>query len=241
VRLKLVLEYHGAGFRGWAAQPEFRTVEQTLRDALATVLHVAPDLTVAGRTDTGVHALGQVVSFDADAEPERLLRSLNGVLPDDVAVRSVEMAPAAFDARRDARSRTYRYRVLARPAPSPFERNRALWWPQALDEGVLDQCAAALVGTRDFTAFTPTQTDHVRFERDVSGADWRRAGDVLEFRIEADTFMRHMVRILVGTMLEVGAARRDVSGFITLLAGAPRESAGPTAEPHGLFLERVSY
>jgi len=241
VTLKLVLEYNGAGFRGWAAQPGLRTVEQTLRDALSTVLRTTPDLTVAGRTDTGVHALGQVVSFDADAQPERLLRSLNGVLPDDVAVRSLEMAPAGFDARRDARSRTYRYRVLARPAPSPFERNRALWWPQVLDEGVLGQCAATLVGTHDFTAFTPTQTEHVRFERDVLGAEWGRAGDVLEFRIEADTFMRHMVRILVGTMLEVGAGRRDVSGFVALLAGAPRDSAGPTAEPHGLFLERVSY
>jgi tRNA pseudouridine38-40 synthase len=238
---RLVLEYHGGGFRGWAAQAGLRTVEQTLSDALTTVLRSTPTLSVAGRTDTGVHAAGQVVSFRADAEPEPLMRSLNGVLPGDVAVRSVEIAPDGFDARRDARSRTYRYRVLARPARSPFECDRALWWPHPLDEAALDECAAALVGTHDFTAFTPTQTEHVRFERDVMRAEWRRAGDLLEFWIEADTFMRHMVRVLVGTMLEVGAGRRAPSGFVDLLAGGPREQAGETAAPHGLSLESVSY
>jgi tRNA pseudouridine38-40 synthase len=238
---KLVLEYHGGGFSGWAAQPGLRTVEQTLSDALATVLRSAPSLSVAGRTDTGVHARGQVVSFHADADPERLARSLNGVLPGDVAVRTAEIAPDGFDARRDARSRTYRYRVLARAARSPFESDRALWWPHPLDEDALAGCARALVGSHDFTAFTPTQTEHVRFERDVMRAEWRRVGDVCEFWIEADTFMRHMVRVLVGTMLEVGAGRRDPAGFVELLAGAPRERAGDTAEPHGLFLESVSY
>jgi tRNA pseudouridine38-40 synthase len=238
---KLVLEYHGGGFSGWAAQPGLRTVEQTLLDALATILGAAPALSVAGRTDTGVHARGQVVSFQAGAEPEPLARSLNGVLPGDVAVRSAERAPDGFDARRDARSRTYCYRVLARPAPSPFERDRAVWWPHPVDEAALDECAAALVGTHDFTAFTPTRTEHVRFERDVVRAEWRRVGDVCEFWIEADTFMRHMVRVLVGTMLEVAAGGRDVASFTGLLAGAARAGAGPTAEPHGLFLQRVSY
>ncbi|MGH2978065.1 MAG: tRNA pseudouridine(38-40) synthase TruA [Solirubrobacterales bacterium] len=239
--LMLVLEYHGGGFRGWAAQPGLRTVEGTLSDALATVLGSPPPLSVAGRTDTGVHATGQVVGFDADAEPERLGRSLNGVLPRDVAVVSAEPAPDGFDARRDARSRTYRYRVLVRAAPSPFERDRALWWPHPLDETALAQCAAAIVGTHDFTAFTPTQTEHVRFERDVLRGEWRRVDDVLEFWIEADTFMRHMVRVLVGTMLEIAGGRRDVQSLAGLLAGAPRASAGPTAEPQGLCLESVSY
>lgn len=239
--LKLVLEYHGGGFRGWAAQPGLRTVEGTLSAALTTVLGSSPALSVAGRTDTGVHARGQVVSFEAGAEPTQLARSLNGVLPHDVCVVAAERAPDGFDARRDARSRTYRYRLLVRAAPSPFERDRSLWWPHPLDRSILARCAAALVGTHDFTAFTPTRTEHVRFERDVARAEWLRDGAALEFWIEADTFMRHMVRTLVGTMLEVGGGRRDLSGFTDLLTGAGRDRAGPTAQPHGLYLESVRY
>jgi tRNA pseudouridine38-40 synthase len=242
--IKLTLEYHGGGFNGWASQPGLRTVEQTLTEALETVLQISPTLSVAGRTDTGVHARGQVASFSVagDApDPGRLARSLNGVLPHDASVVAAELAPEGFDARRDARSRTYRYRVLARPAPSPFERDRALWWPRPLDESALETCAARLVGTHDFTAFTPAQTEHVRFERDVLAARWERAGDVLELWIEADTFMRHMVRVLVRTMLEVAAGQRDLDDFTGLLSGAPRRQAGPTAEPHGLCLERVRY
>jgi tRNA pseudouridine38-40 synthase len=191
-----------------------------------------------------VHARGQVASVELETEapdPSSLARSLNGVLPRDVAVVAGERASEGFDARRDARSRTYRYRVLARPTPSPFERDRALWWPRPLDEATLQACAARLGGKHDFTAFTPTQTEHVRFEREVYAARWERAGDVLELWIEADTFMRHMVRVLVGTMLEVAAGRRDLDDFTSLLAGASRARAGPTAEPHGLCLERVRY
>jgi tRNA pseudouridine38-40 synthase len=241
---KLVLEYHGGHFFGWAAQPGFETVEQTLLDGLAQVLGEAPALTAAGRTDAGVHARGQVVSFaapDGAPEPGSLQRSLNGVLPPQVAVVAAESAPDGFDARRDARSRTYRYRLLARPAPSPFEHDRALWWPYPVDEQTMSDCARLLPGRHDFTAFTPTRTEHVRFERDVLWAEWRRVDPVLEFWIEADTFMRHMVRVLVGTMLEAGAGRREPAAFAELLRGAPRSDAGPTAEPHGLFLERVSY
>jgi tRNA pseudouridine38-40 synthase len=156
-------------------------------------------------------------------------------------VVAVERAPDGFDARRDARSRTYCYRVLVRPARNPFLRDRVLWCSRPLDAGALDRCAAALPGTHDFTAFTPTQTEHVRFERDVFLAEWRRDGEVFEFWIEADTFMRHMVRVLVGTMLEVAEGRREVGDFTRLLQGAERAQAGPTAEPHGLCLERVSY
>jgi tRNA pseudouridine38-40 synthase len=241
--LKLTVEYHGSGFKGWAAQPGLRTVEGTLSGALATVLGSAPSLSVAGRTDTGVHARGQVVGFSLEegVEPGRLLRGLNGLLPADVAVRQVEGVADGFDARRDARSRTYRYRVLARATPSPFVRDTALWWPHRVDAEILDACAVRLVGTRDFTAFTPTRTDHVRFERDVLRAHWQRTGDLLDFWIEADTFMRHMVRVLVGTMLEVAGERRDVESFARLLEGASRSAAGQTAEPHGLFLEQVAY
>jgi tRNA pseudouridine38-40 synthase len=147
-----------------------------------------------------------------------------------------------FDARRDARSRSYLYRVATTAAPSPFERGRALWWPHRVDDEALEACAAALHGTHDFTAFTPTQTDHVRFERDVLAASWTQpSAELLEFRITADAFMRNMVRALVGTMLGVASGRRTVESFGTLLRGAPRSLGGDTAPPHGLYLESVSY
>jgi tRNA pseudouridine38-40 synthase len=241
--VRLDIEYDGSGFRGWARQPGLRTVQGELEAALATVLRQPVELTVAGRTDTGVHALGQVASFETAAEPPRdLARSLNGVGSDDLAVTAATVVADGFDARRDARSRSYRYRLLARTAPSPFERTRALWWPHRVDRDALDACAAALPGRHDFTAFTPTQTDHVRFERDVLAAAWEEEDDdVLAFRITADAFMRNMVRALIGTMLEVSSGRRTPQSFNDLLNGAPRSQAGDTAPPHGLYLESVSY
>lgn len=242
--VRLDLEYDGSEFSGWAHQPGLRTVEGELSRSLEIAIGERVALSVAGRTDAGVHAWSQVVSFGTEAhglDPDALVGNLNGLLPGDVSVTAAELVPEGFDARRNAVSRTYCYRLLARPAPSPFERGRALWWPYPLSEESLQACAGALAGFHDFTAFTPTQTDHVRFERQVLSAEWRRSGELLEFWIEADTFMRHMVRVLVGTMLEVAAGRLSAEEFSRLLEGASRSEAGPTAEAHGLYLASVRY
>jgi tRNA pseudouridine38-40 synthase len=185
-----------------------------------------------------VHASAQVCSYEGEPAP---IAGVNALLPDDVAALACVAAAPGFDARRDASSRAYCYRVLARPARSALESGRALHWAHAVDFELLCQCAIALEGTHDFTAFTPTETDHVRFSRDVYAAYWRRAGEVLEFWIEADAFMRHMNRVLVGTMLEVAGGRRSVDEFQMLLTGMPRSAAGPTAPPHGLHLTGVGY
>jgi len=210
-----------------------------VESALSVVLRVdAVSLTVAGRTDAGVHAWGQVASYEG---PPVSVRSLNAVLPSDVAALSCVAADGEFDARRDATSRAYCYRVLARRERSVFEEGRALWWPRPVDVDALHACAGALIGEHDFTAFTPTDTYHERFVRRVFTAYWREVGDVLEFWIEADAFMRQMNRVLVGTMLEVAGGARSVADFVSLLSGRPRSEAGRTAPAHGLYLAGVGY
>ncbi|HEX3292974.1 MAG TPA: tRNA pseudouridine(38-40) synthase TruA [Solirubrobacterales bacterium] len=247
-KIRLDLGYHGARFAGWAAQPGVRTVQGELEAALERILGAPTPLTVAGRTDAGVHAWGQVASFAVQRQPPPdLARALNSNTGPDVAVFSAEAAAEEFDARRDAHSRTYCYRVLAERIPNPFEAGVALHWPHLIDDAALAGCADALGGTHDFTAFTPTRTEHVRFERSILRAEWRQKqvvlgpGRVLELRIEADAFMRSMVRVLVGTMLEVGGGRRSLEDFEALLRGAPREKAGDTAPAHGLHLASVRY
>jgi tRNA pseudouridine38-40 synthase len=238
VRLKLTVEYDGTGFRGWAAQPELRTVEGELRAALASTFGPYDGLAVAGRTDTGVHALRNVVRVDVEGGPpaERAAEALNTSLPEDVSVIAAEEAALDFHARHSARSRSYRYRIWRRRAPSPFEQKRAWWYPRPLEEDRLQEAADLLLGEHDFRAFTPTETQHDVFKRSVMRAQWHRRGYALEFEITADSFLRHMVRTLVGTMVELPPDR-----IAPLLCGAPRSAAGSTAPPHGLYLERVDY
>ena len=239
--LKLTLEYDGTGFRGWARQPGERTVEGVLREALDGVFPSWGGLGVAGRTDAGVHATGQVASIEVEGGPPpgRAAQALNSLLPDDVAVSRAEEASPGFHARFSARTRTYRYRVLTRPTRSPLEARRALWWPRPVDVQALSRAAELLVGENDFRAFTPTETQHDVFRRDVRAARWDEDGDRLDFTITADSFLRHMVRTLVGTMLEAGptAAER----IAALREGEDRSAAGLTAPPWGLYLERVEY
>ena len=238
MRAKMTVAYDGSRFRGWARQPGERTVEGVVREALERLYGSSDGLMVAGRTDTGVHALANVVSVDLDGGPplERATEALNTVLPDDVAVLAVDEVPDEFHARFSARSRSYRYRIWRRRERSPFEVNRSLWHPRRLEVQKLNACAAMVIGEHDFRAFTPTETHHDSFARVVDDARWYERGDAVELEITADSFLRHMVRTLVGTMLE-----RDPDDFVDLLAAAPREQAGSTAPAQGLYLVRVGY
>ena len=241
MKLQLTLEYDGTDFHGWARQPGLRTVEHVVRGALDAVFPCWKGLAVAGRTDTGVHATGQVASVAVEGGPPtgKVAEALSAALPEDVAVVAAEQAPAAFHARFSARSRSYRYRVRVDDRRPALDARRVLWWPRPIEVAALEAATALLAGEHDFRAFTPAETQHDVFLRTVLAATWEREDGRLDFTITADSFLRHMVRTLVGTMLESGPSAPE--RIAMLLDGRPRAEAGLTAPPWGLYLEHVEY
>ncbi|MDQ3251855.1 MAG: tRNA pseudouridine(38-40) synthase TruA [Rubrobacter sp.] len=243
MRLAGLVEYEGTGFAGWAAQPGRRTVEGVLSEAISTILRQQVKMSVAGRTDAGVHASGQVVSFraDTDLRPALISYKTTALLPRDVALRRCVAVPEDFDARRDAMSRTYEYRLVNHEIRSPLERHYAGFAPQNLDLDLLSAAGELVEGTHDFRAFTPQKSYHIRFQRIVTRSRWIRQDDLLTYRISADSFLYGMVRALVGTMLEVAGGKRDLTEFDRLLSGGKRSEAGPAVTSRGLTLVGVGY
>jgi tRNA pseudouridine38-40 synthase len=245
MQLRLIVEYEGTAYQGWQLQPGGPTVQEVLERALATALREKVRVRGAGRTDAGVHASGQVAAVRVSRAPEdleRLRRSLNALTPDDVAVRAVALVADAFDPRRDARSRVYEYRILAAPAPSPFWRRWAWHVPQALDAAAMAEAATLLAGEHDFAAFRGADAEPVRSTvRRVLESRLAADGPLLVYRIEATAFLKHMVRNIVGTLVEVGRGERSPGDMQALIAGRDRTHAGATAPAHGLVLVAVRY
>lgn len=243
MKLAGLVEYEGTDFSGWARQPGERTVEGELSKALETILRHPVKMSVAGRTDAGVHASGQVVSFETEAElsPDEVAYRATAVLPKDAALRRCVEVPYSFGARRSATSRSYEYRILNAGIRSPIHRRDSVYIARDLDFEALAVCAESLRGVRDFRAFTPTKTHHARFERNVFESSWEREGELLVFRISANSFLYGMVRALVGTMIEAADGRREISSFEALLSGGERKDAGASAAAHGLTLVGVGY
>ena len=243
MKLAGLVEYDGTEFAGWAVQPAKRTVEGTLAEALRTILRQPVNLVVAGRTDAGVHASGQVVSFEAQTglAPSSISYKVSAVLPEDLALRRCIAVRENFHARKDAKRRSYEYRVLNDPIRSPLLRRRTVHVAKELDLGLLKAAANLVQGVCDFRAFTPTKTYHVRFERVVEESLWEVRNGLLVYRITADSFLYGMVRTLTGTMLEVGSSKRKLADFERLLSGGERKSAGPAAPARGLTLVGVDY
>jgi tRNA pseudouridine38-40 synthase len=243
VNIKLTVEYEGSRYHGWQSQPNQETIQAVLERAISTLLRTPTRITGSGRTDAGVHALGQVVNFHCAQmlELHRLCRGLNALTPPDITIKDVELVADSFDARRDGRSRTYEYLLLNRPTPSPFYLNRALHVHQPLNIGAMQEALGCLVGEHDFSSFRAAGCDAHHPVRQVYATSLAARGELWVYRIEATAFLRHMVRNIVGTLIEVGHGLRAAQGFGALLESCDRTQAGPTAPAHGLYLVEVKY
>lgn len=238
---KLILEYDGSKFYGWQFQPQLRTVQGEVERALEVLLRERVRVNVAGRTDTGVHAYGQVINFKSETEiaPANLPRSLNGILSRDVVVKYAEIAPPDFHARFDAISRQYRY-VLSR-YPVAVGRGYAYFCKFSLNLPAMKRAAQHLLGEHNFRAFCSSATEDPHYLSRVEEVEWKDNGEKIMMRIRANRFLRGMVRIIVGTLIEVGRGRMAPEQVGTILQQQQRVAAGMTAPPHGLFLEKVYY
>jgi tRNA pseudouridine38-40 synthase len=245
LQLKLLVEYDGTGYLGWQLQPDGPTVQGVLEQALATALREPVRVRAAGRTDAGVHASGQIVTVPVSRVPDdldRLAKSVNALTPEDVAVREISLVDDAFDPRRHAKSRRYEYRILASRMPSAFWRRFAWHRPVPLDVEAMAAAAAVLVGEHDCLAFCAADADPVLSTvRRIFTSELVRDGDLLVYRIEATAFLKHMVRNIVGTLVEIGRGERPVEAMAEVLASRDRRRAGRTAPPHGLILVAVRY
>ncbi|HOW85076.1 MAG TPA: tRNA pseudouridine(38-40) synthase TruA [Candidatus Aminicenantes bacterium] len=238
---RIRLGYDGTDFKGWQRQPGARTVQGVLEEALFKVTRKKTAVHGAGRTDAGVHALGQVASFRGAfklSDPV-LLRALNAVLPEDVRVFSLGEAPPEFHARRSARSKLYRYRIARAAQPSPLDRRYVLHWPYPLRIGRMRRAARLFARTADFTAFSSNRDRSP--VRTVTRSELRVSGDEILYTIEASGFLRYMVRTIVGTLLEVGRGRLEPEGIEEIFRCKDRSLAGATAAAKGLTLVRVDY
>jgi tRNA pseudouridine38-40 synthase len=245
MQLRLVVQYDGTAFAGWQLQPSGATIQGELERALGVALRTPVRVRGAGRTDAGVHAAGQVAAVRVAAPPadlDRLRTSVNALLPNDIVVSAITPAPDGFSPRRDATSRVYEYRLWTAPVPSPFWRRFAWHCRGPLDLDAMGRAAAALVGTHDFRSFCAADADPVRSTvRHVVESRFERRAELLVYRIEANAFLKHMVRNVLGTLIEVGRGVRPAESMADLLRHGDRQAAGPTAPPHGLVLLAVRY
>jgi tRNA pseudouridine38-40 synthase len=243
LHLKLTLEYDGTSYHGWQLQQNAVTLQGTLEGVLARLCGELVRVRVAGRTDAGVHALGQVVSFKSEkvADLQRLQRSLNALLPHDVVVIRLEEVPDAFNPRRDALSRAYLYRIWNHPWPSAIQARYSWHVPFPLDRDAMDQAAALLVGDHDFSSFQGADSVERNPLRTVLRSTVRRTDEFLVYEVEARSFLRHMVRNIVGTLVDVGRGALSVEDFTQVLVARDRTRAGLNAPPQGLFLVAVKY
>jgi tRNA pseudouridine38-40 synthase len=241
--VKLILEYDGSRYAGWQRQPDQPTIQEAVETALFQLTQETVSVIGAGRTDSGVHAVGQVASFRIRRQwtPREWIRGLNARLPDDVAVRSVALMPDDFHARYAARGKLYEYRILNRPERPALDRAYLWHVHKPLDPSAMEQAASYLLGSHDFSSFEGTLTDNEDPVCNLRELSLTKQDDVIRVLAYADRFLKHMVRAIVGTLVEVGNGKRAPDSLQTIMAAKNRTAAGRTAPPHGLFLMRVDY